>query len=107
MTPALREKLRIGQPSTVDYNYAFGMSLDPKFKAVDPFVNEKGIRTFHEQPSFPPQPATVQVKHIAASLNRRVAAPRQYAILRRHAAFADESIKQKARLSDTVSSCDS
>ena len=35
-TPALRQKLRIGQTSTVDYNSAFGMGLDPKLTAWDP-----------------------------------------------------------------------
>ena len=32
-THALRQKLRIGETSTVAHNYAFGMGLDPKLRA--------------------------------------------------------------------------
>ena len=35
-TPALHKKLRIGQTSTVAYNVALEMGLDPKLNAGDP-----------------------------------------------------------------------
>ena len=40
-TPALHQKLRIGQTSTVDYNQALGMGLGPKLKVRDPIFNKQ------------------------------------------------------------------
>ena len=37
-TPALRQKLRIGQPYTVAYNQPCRMGLGPIFKARDPII---------------------------------------------------------------------
>ena len=48
-TPALRKRPRIWQTSTVDYNWAFWMGLDPKLRARDPIFNTEVKSTLHEQ----------------------------------------------------------
>ena len=48
-TFALRQKLRIGQTSTLDHNQALGMGLAIKLRARDPIFKNKVKSILHEQ----------------------------------------------------------